>query len=105
MPDEISTDKELTVGPWKVEWDPIGGSGVKAWQIVDTAGHEIAKSSVGPHAFNQANARLIAAAPFLLRTAITLTVMETREDGCVLIGPVGYGQLQEAITEAEGGSI
>ena len=56
-----------TPGPWVKISRPIGpDTEVAHWRIFDQFDHPIADSPVGPYAFDQANGRLIAAAPALL---------------------------------------
>ena len=60
------TDKH-TPGPLRVTFTNIPGTDSRQWYVIDSNGDEVAASPVGPHAFNAANARLIAAAPELLK--------------------------------------
>ena len=53
-----------TPGPWEAKFWDIGNRS-KEWHITDGT-DPICNSPVGPQAFNEANARLIAAAPALL---------------------------------------
>ena len=55
-----------TLGPWAIVYRPTG-TGNRQWRVFDKDYNPIAFSDVGPHAFNEANARLIAAAPELLK--------------------------------------
>jgi hypothetical protein len=56
---------EAAPRPWKAEFDDIG-NGSCHWQIIGGDGNPVAVSPVGPHAFNEKIAQLIAAAPALL---------------------------------------
>ena len=58
---------EHTPGPLRVTFTNIPGTDSRQWYVIDSNGDEVAASPVGPHAFNAANARLIAAAPELLK--------------------------------------
>ena len=56
---------EHTPGPWVTSYRHIPSSDKAEWWILDSFQYPIASSGVGPHAFNTANARLIAAAPHM----------------------------------------
>ena len=56
---------EPTPGPWKAELNDIG-NGITPWRIVGADEQVVADSPVGPHAFDKANAHLMAAAPAML---------------------------------------
>ena len=58
------TDKH-TPGRWQIVYLPTG-TGNSQWRVLDADAHPVASSDVGPHAYNEANGRLIAAAPELL---------------------------------------
>ncbi|KKK84367.1 hypothetical protein LCGC14_2784050 [marine sediment metagenome] len=57
------TDKH-TPGPWQIVYLPTG-TGKSQWRVLDADAHPVSSSDVGPHAYNEANGRLIAAAPTL----------------------------------------
>ncbi len=65
------TDK-YTPGPWIVVYRPTG-AGNSQWRVYDKDYNPITSSGVGPHAFNEANARLIAAAPEMLAALEDIT--------------------------------
>ena len=48
----------------------------------------------------EADARLIAAAPDLLEAAMRLTQIRETDTGNIEVGPVGWAQLQDAIAKA-----
>ncbi|KKL56566.1 hypothetical protein LCGC14_2244120 [marine sediment metagenome] len=64
---------EHTPGPLRVTFTNIPGTDSRQWYVIDSNGDEVAASPVGPHAFNAANARLIAAAPELLKALERIT--------------------------------
>ena len=60
-----------TPGPWIVVYQPTG-TGNSQWRVNDKDYNPITSSDVGPHAFNEANARLITAAPTMYGLLVEL---------------------------------
>lgn len=81
--------------PWKFCGDILrDGSGRLLYRLTPLA--EITISQ------DDANRRLIEAAPDLCRTARSLTVMWANHDGTIVVGPAGWKQFQEVLAKLEG---
>ena len=91
-----------TPGPWKIDFNDIG-NGSCQWRIVGSDEIQVAYSPVGPHAFDKANARLIAAAPALLEALEgirhqvdnTAPYSDELKDSIVAIGAIARAAIEE----------